>query len=228
MPRLLGLALALLCGALLAVPAGANAAGTPNLGLAADAPARVLIGGTANVTLTATNPSGQPYGYNLSFRDVLPAGVSYVANSAKLRGRVGHAPGDRRQRGPADRDDDADLAQRRRPLAELQRQADLPGPRTPRPGRTRSASAARTARTRIRRARTSTPTPGSSPPSTPPAPRRPARPARPRRPRRPPSPRSTSPCRRTARRASCCAARTTTRPSTPSTSGTTTSPPPGR
>ena len=83
--RLLLVVLVLLPGVLASAPA-ALAAGTPNVGLTADAPARVLIGKTATVRLTAANPSGQPYGYNLSFRDVLPAGVSYVPGSASYEG----------------------------------------------------------------------------------------------------------------------------------------------
>ena len=65
-------------------------------------------------TLTAANPAGQPYGYNLSYRAVLPEGISYVPGS-------GHASTwdagtrDDRQRA-SDRPDDADLVQRRRPL----------------------------------------------------------------------------------------------------------------
>ena len=65
----------------LLAPAAAGAAGTPNIGLTKDAP-DVLFGAQAPVTLTASNPSGQPTGYNLSFNDVLPPGISYVAGSA--------------------------------------------------------------------------------------------------------------------------------------------------
>lgn len=54
-------------------------AGSPNIGLDKVAPAKVLFGNTSSVTLTASNPVGQPYGYNLSFRDVLPAGVSLAS-----------------------------------------------------------------------------------------------------------------------------------------------------
>ena len=41
----------------------------------------MLVGAPATVTLTATN-SGDVPDYNLSFRDQLPAGVTYVAGSA--------------------------------------------------------------------------------------------------------------------------------------------------
>lgn len=68
--------------AALALPAAALAGtGSPPITLAEHAPASVVLGGTASVSLTASNPDG-PYGYNLSFTDVLPAGTSYVAGSA--------------------------------------------------------------------------------------------------------------------------------------------------
>ncbi len=62
--------------------APAAAAGVPNIQLSKQAPASVLYGATSPVTLSASNPSGEPTGYNLSFRDVLPEGISYVAGSA--------------------------------------------------------------------------------------------------------------------------------------------------
>ena len=68
--------------ALFAGAPAAQAAGTPNIALDKSAPATVLYGEESTVTLHASNPTGQPVGYNLSFRDVLPAGVSYVAGSA--------------------------------------------------------------------------------------------------------------------------------------------------
>jgi fimbrial isopeptide formation D2 family protein/uncharacterized repeat protein (TIGR01451 family) len=58
-----------------------NASGSPSLSLGEQAPATVLYGGHAAVSLTASDPGGQPWGYNLSFEDVLPAGVSYVPGS---------------------------------------------------------------------------------------------------------------------------------------------------
>lgn len=72
---------ALIALALLLAPAAASAAGTPDIALSKDAP-DVLYGENAPVTLTASNPTGQPTGYNLSFNDVLPPGISYVAGSA--------------------------------------------------------------------------------------------------------------------------------------------------
>ncbi len=68
--------------ALLAFGGEAQAAGTPNIGLDKSAPNTVLFGNTSTVQLRASNPAGQPTGYNLSFRDVLPNGISYVPGSA--------------------------------------------------------------------------------------------------------------------------------------------------
>jgi uncharacterized repeat protein (TIGR01451 family)/fimbrial isopeptide formation D2 family protein len=65
----------------LCAPALALGAGSPPITLSNTAPSSVVFGGTADVTLSAANPTG-PYGYNLSFSDVLPAGVSYVPGSA--------------------------------------------------------------------------------------------------------------------------------------------------
>ena len=60
---------------------GVDAAGTPSIALSESAPATVLYGTNASVSLTASNPSGGSWGYNLSYEDVLPAGVSYVSGS---------------------------------------------------------------------------------------------------------------------------------------------------
>jgi fimbrial isopeptide formation D2 family protein/uncharacterized repeat protein (TIGR01451 family) len=62
------------------------AAGTPNISLAEVAPATVLYGNNATVTLTAANPAAGSWGYNLSFEDVLPSAVSYVAGSGSIGG----------------------------------------------------------------------------------------------------------------------------------------------
>jgi uncharacterized repeat protein (TIGR01451 family)/fimbrial isopeptide formation D2 family protein len=83
-PRWLGLAGALTLIAMLTLALGvgsAEAEGTPAITLAVGAPANVLYGSDATVTLTAADPSGQPYGYNLSYRAVLPEGISYVPGS---------------------------------------------------------------------------------------------------------------------------------------------------
>ncbi len=62
----------------------ALAAGSPNISLAELAPGTVLYGASSTVTLTVTNPAGGSWAYNLSYEDVLPSGVSYVAGSASL------------------------------------------------------------------------------------------------------------------------------------------------
>ena len=62
-------------------PGGARAAGSPNIGLTTSVPATTLFGTQTAVRLVANNPVGEPGGYNVSFRVVLPAGVSYVSAS---------------------------------------------------------------------------------------------------------------------------------------------------
>lgn len=57
------------------------AAGTPDLSLAKEMPAEALLGADIPVTLTLSNPGG-PDGYNATFTDTLPAGVSYVPGSS--------------------------------------------------------------------------------------------------------------------------------------------------
>ena len=77
-------ALALLTVLALALrPPAARAEGSPAISLSVGAPSTVLYGAHATVTLTAANPSGQPYGYNVSYRAVLPEGISYVAGSGQ-------------------------------------------------------------------------------------------------------------------------------------------------
>ena len=68
--------------ALLVLPAAASAAVT----LDKQAPDRQLYGTDATVRLVAGNTA--PYGYNLSFRDVLPAGVSYVTGSSPIAPQI--------------------------------------------------------------------------------------------------------------------------------------------
>ena len=75
--RLLAILLGL--GVLVVLPM-APAYAAESLTLAKTTTANVLVGGQASVTLTATN-SGDVPDYNLSFRDQLPAGVTYVAGS---------------------------------------------------------------------------------------------------------------------------------------------------
>ncbi|NND04399.1 MAG: hypothetical protein HKN91_16605, partial [Acidimicrobiia bacterium] len=78
----LAAATALLTTILAVIPAQpALAAGTPNISLTKEMPARALAGDPAiEVTLTASN-ADTVNGYNLSFKDVLPPGTSLVAGS---------------------------------------------------------------------------------------------------------------------------------------------------
>jgi fimbrial isopeptide formation D2 family protein/uncharacterized repeat protein (TIGR01451 family) len=81
------IAAALICTVLLGsllqpgaiAPAAAD--GTPDIALTASMPASGLLGASVPVTLTLTNPSG-PDGFNATFTDTLPAGVSYVGGSS--------------------------------------------------------------------------------------------------------------------------------------------------
>ncbi|MDO8189430.1 hypothetical protein Q5424_25940 [Conexibacter sp. JD483] len=60
----------------LLLPSAATAAGSPDLAGEINSPT-ILHGERVPVSIRATNPSGGAYGYNVSFRVVLPAGVSY-------------------------------------------------------------------------------------------------------------------------------------------------------
>ena len=64
----------------LALASLARAAGTPNISASVSS-SSPLYGEPAHVTVDAANPSGQPYGYNLSYRVVLPKGASYAGGS---------------------------------------------------------------------------------------------------------------------------------------------------
>jgi large repetitive protein len=78
----LAISLALL-GSVALPPAPTQAAAGPAITVGKQAPATVLAGQPIGFTLTATNPSGagaQPE-YNVTFRDVLPIGLSYAAGS---------------------------------------------------------------------------------------------------------------------------------------------------
>lgn len=68
----------------LLVPASvdqASADGTPDLLLAKSMPRVALLGAEIPVIVTVSNPSG-PNGYNVTFTETLPAGVSYVSGSS--------------------------------------------------------------------------------------------------------------------------------------------------
>ena len=70
------------------LPAAAQAGtGTPTIALSAGGSSSALYGSSATESLTASNPAGQPTGYNLTMEDVLPAGVSYVAGSSTFSGQ---------------------------------------------------------------------------------------------------------------------------------------------
>jgi uncharacterized repeat protein (TIGR01451 family)/fimbrial isopeptide formation D2 family protein len=79
-----GLGIAWACLLALLAPVGARAEGKPNIGFAVAGPNSLLYGTNATFALEADNPTSEPYGYNLSYRAVLPKGVSYVAASTKL------------------------------------------------------------------------------------------------------------------------------------------------
>jgi len=78
--------LALSIAALSAVTISTATAAAPQLGLGESAPATVLYGTPATVTLTAANTTSSPATpiYNASFVDILPLGVSYVAGTSSL------------------------------------------------------------------------------------------------------------------------------------------------
>lgn len=75
-----------------AVSCAVPTAGTPGISLTKDAPSEVLYGEPIPITLTASqqaSPPGAPEsGFNLSFRDVLAPGVSYVSGSAPFAPKV--------------------------------------------------------------------------------------------------------------------------------------------
>jgi uncharacterized repeat protein (TIGR01451 family)/fimbrial isopeptide formation D2 family protein len=74
--------LASLLTALVCLPGSAFAAGSPNITFGIDQPSAVLQGNQTTITLTAGDPGTEPFAYNLSYRVVLPAGISYVGGSA--------------------------------------------------------------------------------------------------------------------------------------------------
>ena len=79
-----GIACACLLAFVLPVTAYAGSEGSPAIKITVEGPASLLIGTNATDTLAVGNPASQPFGYNLSFRAVLPAGISYVAGSSQL------------------------------------------------------------------------------------------------------------------------------------------------
>ena len=76
----------------LLAPAVAQAENSPAITLGVGSPTQVLYGSNATVILTAENPVAQPYGYNLSYRAVLPSGVSLVPGSTHVGSGPAPAP----------------------------------------------------------------------------------------------------------------------------------------
>ena len=89
MTRILAL-FALILAGLLAAPA-AQAAGTPDLQLAAGS-SSPLYGQGGSASSAAALADGQPKGYNLSFRAVLPAGISYTGGAEFSPQVISNAP----------------------------------------------------------------------------------------------------------------------------------------
>eukprot|EP01041_Mallomonas_annulata_P029437 gene29437-51437_t len=68
------------------------ALGTPDIVVTKTADGRTLIGATTNVTLRACNPIGQPNGYNLSFRDIVPSGLALTSATPPPTRTVANQP----------------------------------------------------------------------------------------------------------------------------------------
>lgn len=66
----------------LGLAAQADASGSPNISYSMDAQSSTLLGGQSTINMSSSSPAGEPYGYNLTYRAVLPAGTSYVAGSS--------------------------------------------------------------------------------------------------------------------------------------------------
>ncbi|HEY4097719.1 MAG TPA: hypothetical protein VGM33_19505, partial [Baekduia sp.] len=90
MPPRLRLFLGALLALVLIAPAAAQASGTPNISATVSSTS-VLYGDDVPVTVTASNPPGS-YGYNLSYRVVLPAGVTYAGGGAAAPTVIPNAP----------------------------------------------------------------------------------------------------------------------------------------
>ncbi|MCB0861287.1 MAG: DUF11 domain-containing protein [Solirubrobacterales bacterium] len=85
------LAVLALFGAGLFAVSPAQAAGNPDLQLSASA-SNPLYGQTGTVSATASLANGQPKGYNLSFRIVLPAGISYAGGGQYVPTVIANQP----------------------------------------------------------------------------------------------------------------------------------------
>jgi uncharacterized repeat protein (TIGR01451 family)/fimbrial isopeptide formation D2 family protein len=71
----------------------ALADGTPDI-TASVSSSSTLYGDPVHVAVSATNPKTEPYGYNLSFRAVLPEGVSYAGGAPVAPQEIADAPND--------------------------------------------------------------------------------------------------------------------------------------
>lgn len=90
--QLVAVSIAVVALALLALATLARADGSPDLNATVSSSA-TLYGDPVQVTVSASNPVGEPYGYNLSYRVVLPAGVSYAGGSPVAPKQIADAPG---------------------------------------------------------------------------------------------------------------------------------------
>lgn len=90
--RFVAVTLAFIGLAVLTLVALARADGSPNISAEVSS-SSTLYGDPVAVTLSASNPQGQPYGYNLSYRVVLPAGVSYAGGGPAAPQQIADAPG---------------------------------------------------------------------------------------------------------------------------------------
>jgi uncharacterized repeat protein (TIGR01451 family)/fimbrial isopeptide formation D2 family protein len=77
--------------ALLGLVSTAEADGTPDISATVSS-SSTLLGDPVHVRATAHNPNGQPYGYNLSFRVVLPEGVTYAGGGPVAPKQLADAP----------------------------------------------------------------------------------------------------------------------------------------
>jgi len=87
--RLITLAAILVAG--LFGASAAHAAGTPDVQIGASS-SNPLFGETGTVSATASLGTGQPKGYNLSFRVVLPAGITYAGGGAFVPTVIANQP----------------------------------------------------------------------------------------------------------------------------------------
>ena len=85
-------AFGLACLVLLAFATIARADGSPDINGSASS-STTLYGNPVEFTVSASNPLGQPYGYNLSYRVLLPAGVSYAGGGPVAPKQIADSPG---------------------------------------------------------------------------------------------------------------------------------------